>query len=123
MLLLVTNPIDAQGFCSTEAKHALVRRFVDEIEGLLLSGDAHLVIKIHAGESASAYRGAIASSPAASIISIEGEALLETLFPLASAAVVLASTVGLEALLLGKRILMINFTGGADVVPLRRGAA
>ncbi len=112
-LLLITNPIDDQGFCTSQEKKDLVRRFIAETEPLFEDPEFHLAIKIHARESVSQYRALIGSSRSRRRITILGDAPLYSLFSAARAAVVLASTAGLEALLfnLPLAVLEIPSTG------------
>jgi hypothetical protein len=98
-LLLLTNPIDAQGFCSTERKLELVRRFADGVADLLADRSLQLIVKLHGGEDEDSYRAALAESAAATRIEIRREGSLEPLFDQAAAAIVMASTTGLEALM------------------------
>lgn len=98
-LLLLTNPIDDQGFCSTKEKHELVRRFVDHLEPLLNEGEIRLIVKLHAGESFELYESALRGASACHNVVILTDTPLYPLLAVADAAVILASTVGLEALL------------------------
>lgn len=98
-LLFLSNPIDDQGFCTTAEKMALVHRFITEITPLFEEPDFRLLIKLHGRESLAEFKAVAASFPfAAQIVVLQNEPLYP-LFQLATAAIVLASTVGLEALL------------------------
>jgi hypothetical protein len=109
-LLLLTNPIDDQGFCTTEAKLTLVRRFAAGLRPLLEDPTFHLTVKPHARESLSAYGAALSGVLQPERWTVT-EAPLHTLFRTASAAIVLASTVGLEALLAGLPLGVLEIPG------------
>ncbi len=109
-LLLVTNPIDDQGFCTTAEKLALVERFAGGIAPLFRDPGLHLAVKLHARESPRQYRPLFAVLPAGRV-KILGDAPLEELFAASRAAVVMASTVGLEALLHGLRLAVLEIPG------------
>jgi hypothetical protein len=98
-LLFLSNPIDDQGFCTTREKLALVRSFVAGSAALFAVADFRLIMKLHGREAVEDYRAAIADLPYHDRIIVTNAAPLFPLFKLARAAVVLASTVGLEALL------------------------
>lgn len=108
-LLLVSNPIDDQGFCSTGEKLALLRRFVDAVGSALRSGDLKLTLKLHAREGEAPVCHALGElAPAVDIL---GRADLASLFDTHDAVVVLASTVGLEALLAGLPLGVLEIPG------------
>ncbi len=110
-LLFLSNPIDDQGFCTTTEKMALVRRFLAEIAPLFADPDFHLIIKLHGREPVSDFQTAVAASPFAHQITVLGQAPLYPLFTLAQAAIVLASTVGLEALLFNLPLAVLEIPG------------
>lgn len=97
-LLFLSNPIDDQGFCTTAEKMALVQRFLAEIAPLFADPGFHLIIKLHGRESVADFQAVVASS-FPDQITVLGQSPLYPLFTLSQAAVILASTVGLEALL------------------------
>jgi hypothetical protein len=99
ILTLLTNPIDDQGFCSTAEKLDLVARFARSIAGLLAADDTTLVMKLHARESAKEYRAALREMSLGKSIKVAEDVPLYPLLAASSAAVTLASTAGLEALL------------------------
>src|SRR5581483_8057135 len=98
-LLLLSNPIDDQGFCTTKEKVSLIRQFVHEIEPLFKEPDFHLIIKLHGRESEHDFWQVTNGLPIANRVKILKDAQLYPLFALSQAAVILASTAGLEALL------------------------
>ncbi len=109
-LLLLTNPIDDQGFCSHDEKLTLIRRFGAGVAPLLASGTLRLILKLHPRESPQEYRQALAGV-APDAIKITEDSSLPALFSDADAAVVLASTVGLEALLDGLPLGVVEIPG------------
>lgn len=114
-LLFLSNPIDDQGFCSTDDKLALFAAFVRA------AGDAKLpvVAKLHPREDVAAFRKA---APGANVLDA-GEDLFAVLAA-GRAAVVLASTVGLEALLFGLPLGVLAIPGhGHAFEYVSRGAA
>jgi hypothetical protein len=98
-LLFLSNPIDDQGFCTTAEKMVLIHRFLSEIAPLFADPDFHLILKLHPRESVTDFQATAAAFPFHPQISVLGRVPLYPLFTLATAAIVLASTVGLEALL------------------------
>jgi hypothetical protein len=124
-LLLITNPIDDQGFCSTAEKLALVGRFVASLEPLFATDPAlRLVVKLHARESPAQYAPQLAGLPFADRVEMVTDAPLHPLLAGARAAVILASTVGLEALLFGLPLGVLEIPGAGFVFDyVQRGAA
>ena len=70
ILLLLTNPIDDQGLCTTQEKYALIRRFIEHISPLLVDKKLQLVIKLHGRESLAEYQKVVRSLPYNSAITI-----------------------------------------------------
>jgi hypothetical protein len=100
-LLFLSNPIDDQGFCTTTEKIALIQRFVRECAPLFDDGEFFMILKLHGRESLQDVKAALVSVPFASRTIVTNDAPLYPLFGLGQGAVVLASTVGLEALMFG----------------------
>lgn len=97
--LYLSNPIDDQGFCTTLEKMEIFRRFLKGIEPLFADAEFSLVVKLHTRESVADYESVIAEMPFAERIACFAHGALYPLFTFARAAIVLASTVGLEALM------------------------
>ena len=114
-MLLITNPIDDQGFCTAEEKGALVRRFVDEIAVLIQKQEIRLIVKLHAGERQSDYEQALRGSIVSEQVAIRIDEPLYPLLGTADAAVIMASTVGLEALLFGLPLGVLELPGAGFV--------
>jgi hypothetical protein len=109
-LLLASNPIDDQGFCSHQEKIALIGSFVEQLEPLLADPEFHLAIKLHGRESSQEIRPLIGEAMRERV-SIFTDAPLWELLSAATAVVVLASTVGLEALLCGSPLAVLEIPG------------
>jgi hypothetical protein len=108
-LLYLSNPVDDQGFCSSAAKLSLFATFVQEAAAELRRTGTPLVVKLHPREDLAAFRAAAAGLEAA--VSFAGDAPLFALLGVARAAVVLASTVGLEALAFGVPLAALALPG------------
>ncbi len=111
VLLLVTNPIDDLGLSSTAEKLALVRRFVAGVGALFDDPELTVAVKLHRRESADDYREALADSAPEGRLRILGDEPLYPLLAAAAGVVVIASTVGLEALLLGRPLGVLEIPG------------
>lgn len=98
-LLYLSNPVDDQGFCSTEAKLELFRRFLEVSRSPLARRRIPLAVKLHPREDLASFQR-IAHELAAEVHFL-GDAPLFPVLAAARAAVVLASTAGLEALAFG----------------------
>ncbi|MCL4872097.1 MAG: hypothetical protein KJ063_24310 [Anaerolineae bacterium] len=110
-LLFLSNPIDDQGYCTTAEKLALVQRFLAEITPLFADPGFHLIIKLHARESLAEFQTIAAAASYPHRITVLGQSPLYPLFTVAQAAIVLASTVGLEALLFGLPLAVLEIPG------------
>lgn len=123
-LLLVTNPIDQQGFCSQAAKLQLVGGLVERLAPRLESGSLELELRIHGGEDRSAYAASLATVAAGERVRFAEEGPLHSLLAAADAVAVMASTVGLEALLVGRPLGVLEIPGhGYAHDYVERGAA
>jgi len=109
--LFLSNPIDDQGYCTTDGKLDLIQRFLQEISSLFDDPEFFLVIKLHGRESLEALGTRIEKFPFKSRIIATQDAPLYPLLSLANAAIVFASTVGLEALLMGVPLGVLEIPG------------
>lgn len=122
-ILLVTNPIDAQGFCSRGAKTRLVAGFVGLLREVLESGAARLTIRAHPGESREEYAQALTVEDRGRV-SFDAGGSLDDHLDRCDVAVVMASTVGLEALRRGVPLAVLPTPGYGHVFDyVERGAA
>lgn len=110
-LLLISNPIDDQGFCTTEEKWRLLRRFIEGLAPLFADDEFGLIVKLHGRESADELRARLEGLPFAERVIIFNQTPLYALFSLAAAAVVLASTAGLEALMFNLPLGVLEIPG------------
>ena len=97
-LLYLSNTIDDQGFCTTAEKMGLFQAFLRGARPAAERARRAIVVKLHARESVAAFREAAVG--VANVHVLEDE-LLFAVLAMGHAAVVLASTVGLEALAFG----------------------
>lgn len=122
-VLLITNPIDAQGFCTSAEKRALVANVIRNLRRGLDSEAVGLTIRPHPGEGVEEYRQALAPSDRDLVAFSPGGALEDDLRR-SDVAVVMASTVGLEALLHGVPLAVLPTPGHGFVHDyVERGAA
>ena len=122
-LLLLSNPIDDQGFCTTQEKLDLIRRFVTEIAPLFDDPGFHLIVKLHGRESVRDFEALVNGLPVANRVTVLSAAPLYPLFMLSQAAIVLASTVGLEALFFGLPLGVLEIPGTGFVYDYVSGGA
>jgi hypothetical protein len=111
ILALFTNPIDDQGFCTTRGKLDLVRTFVDRLEPLFDDPEFLLIIKLHGREEKDDYDEICLSSPHAGRIRVLQGGSTYSVFSVATASIVFASSVGLEALLFGSPLGVLEIPG------------
>ncbi|MEM7482272.1 MAG: hypothetical protein AAF481_13935 [Acidobacteriota bacterium] len=107
-LVLLSNPIDDQGFCDHDEKLDLLEGFARAAEPVLAEGDLSLIVRLHPREDAAAVRRRLSRLRS---VEVHSEEPLHDLLGRARAAVVLASTVGLEALLLGCPLGVLEIPG------------
>jgi hypothetical protein len=111
LLLLVSNPVDDQGFCTTKEKLVLFERFLTGLAPLQSTTSLTSVIKLHAREAAADFAAIAHRAGVAERTRILTDAPLPPLLAAASAVVILTSTVGLEALRAGKRLGVLEIPG------------
>lgn len=112
-LLYLSNPIDDQGFCTTAEKMKLFERFLERAAQELVRRGTPLVVKLHPREDVAAYRAAAAGAPLA--VHVADDEPLFAWLAVARGAVVLASTVGLEALRFGVPLGVLPLPGHGHV--------
>ena len=109
-LLFLSNPIETQGLCSATQKLELFRRFLVAAGPLLGRWNRWLIVKLHPGESETEFRRVAAASSYDRIV-VTGTAPLHPLLAVAGQAVVLASTVGVEAICFGVPLGVLEIPG------------
>lgn len=123
-LLFLSNPIDDQGYCTTQAKNALIGNFVRELAPLFEDPTFRLVIKLHGREAMPDLQALVSGLPFCDRVVLLKDVSLYALFQFVQAAVVIASTVGLEALLFGLPLGVLELDGVGFVHDyVRSGAA
>lgn len=110
-LLLATNPIDDQGFCTTREKLELIDRFLDAVEPLILVEGVSLLLRWHSRESGKAYENLLSSRSWGDDVTRANDRTLAEVLGSSTAVVILASTVGLEALAAGKPLGVLEIPG------------
>lgn len=108
---ILTNPIEVWGFCSQSGKMALLESFLDGLDRLFETDGLRVVFKIHRQESLRDYQALIERHRHRERLAVLTDAPLYPLLELSDAAIVLASTVGLEALLLGTPLGVLEIPG------------
>ncbi len=98
---LFSNPIDDQGFCTPAEKMGLVEGFIQKALPMLAARQGKLWIKLHPREDVASFRQLIGANGWEKQVELLSGGLFAIL-KLMDAAVVMASTVGLEALLMGR---------------------
>ena len=103
-VLYVSNPIDHQGFCSEAEKHDLFEQFLIRSAVFFKRTGLRLIVKLHSAEDATAFEEIVARNGAVQHVLFPHDVALYPLFKCANAVVVLASTAGLEAILLDRPV-------------------
>jgi hypothetical protein len=115
VVTLLTNPIDDQGYCTTAEKLSMVAGFFHRTLPVLESEGATLVLKPHARESAREYAEAIGESRIGRRVRVVEHEPIYSILAASDAAVTLASTAGLEALLFGLPLGVLEIPGAGYV--------
>lgn len=123
-IALIMNPIEIQGFGTRDDKHALVSRFLDEAAPVLEELRTPLIVKSHAHEDPAELARVFAQTRAAAWVKVLPDEPLFAVLAAARAAIILTSTVGLEALLFGVPLGMLEIPGHEFAFEyVQRGAA
>lgn len=123
-LAFLSNPIEHQGYGTREDKLALFRQFLDGAAPVLRARNVPVLVKNHLYEDPDDYAKIAAASPLAGQVTIMREGSIFAAIAASRAAVVLTSTVGLEALTCGLPLGVLEIPGhdfAFDYV--QRGAA
>ena len=120
--LFATNPVNTQGLCSEAEKLASFRAFVEQALPVLRQAGLTLAAKLHGSEPESSYRQALGSLVDEVRFLREGN--IHAVLAGCEALVVWASTVGLEGLLHGANLAVLETPGNGHVFDyVERGAA
>ncbi|MBB4080225.1 hypothetical protein GGR28_002855 [Lewinella aquimaris] len=98
---LFSNPIDDQGFCTSEEKEDLLRRFLTKAVPVVERVNGRIWIKLHPREDAASVQQIINNGNWQQTVSLVQGNIFAVL-KVVDVSIVLASTVGLESLLMGK---------------------
>ncbi|NOS90633.1 MAG: hypothetical protein HOP30_01815, partial [Cyclobacteriaceae bacterium] len=109
-ILYVSNPVDDQGFCSHDEKIRLFTTFVQSMKEMMDERDIHLFVRLHPREDLESFKVAAASITTNRIIWAQQFSLFEYLQRM-DLAIVLASTVGLESMMVNVPIGVIKLPG------------
>ena len=102
-----SNPIDDLGFCTTEEKYELVRKFFADSLPVLKETGGEMLVKLHPRESSAAFEAIIQQVGGAEHISLFREQSVFLYLRAVERVVILASTVGLEALALERPVAVL----------------
>jgi hypothetical protein len=105
-VLYVSNPVDDQGFCSLQQKMELFEKFLIGMEPLCLQEHITLLVRLHPRESLEAFK-AVGKNFKMSIRWAQQGSLFQYL-QIVDFTVVLASTVGLESMLMSTPVAVLK---------------
>ncbi|NND04625.1 MAG: hypothetical protein HKN91_17760 [Acidimicrobiia bacterium] len=108
ILALLSNPIDDLGFVTRSEKLALIRDLATASAPMLVERDWHMVIKLHGRESLEACSAAVGSAADGVPVSVVSDCPLYPLLGASRGALTFASSVGLEALLAGVPLAVVE---------------
>ena len=110
-IAFLSNPIELQGYCSKREKLDLFARFLAGAAPVLSAGGIPVIVKNHLYEDPNDYARVAAGSPIPGLVTVLGSVPIFAAIAAARAAVVLASTVGLEALTFGVPLGVMEIPG------------
>jgi glycosyltransferase involved in cell wall biosynthesis len=121
LITLASEPGGSRHLYANEVHH-MVMEILKAIQQL--PTNFHLVIKLRPGEDGVFHRNAVASLDLSDRVTVVQSVDLHELLHASELVIVFASTVGLEAIALGRPLLVVNFTGRPDLVDyVDRGTA
>ena len=100
----LSNPIEIQGYGTAAGRLQIFEKFLAEAEPWLRKRSSAVIVKNHQHEDAAEFRAVASRSTARDLVHVIPDVPLFEALSACSAAVVLTSTVGLEALMFGKPI-------------------
>ena len=110
-LLFLSNPIEFHGYCSIPEKFELIRNFILGLDPLFEDPEFRLIFKLHSHEDPNDFREAAGASAHGDRILIVSNYELYPLLTLADGAVIFSTTAGLEAVLLGVPLGVVDIPG------------
>jgi hypothetical protein len=110
-LLFLSNPIEFHGYCSIQKKFKLIGDFILGLDPLFRDPEFRLVFKLHSHEDPKDFRDVAGASAHANRILIVSDYELYPLLTLADGAVIFSTTAGLEAVLLGVPLGVVDIPG------------
>jgi hypothetical protein len=111
MLLFVSNPVDNQGLCSTREKYRLFSDFLRAARPFLQHTSYQLVVKLHGGESLPDFRALISQEADSDRVKLVSDMPIYPLIYLSRGVIVMASTAGLEAMLMDRPVGVLPIPG------------
>jgi hypothetical protein len=123
-LAFLTNPIELQGYCSKDEKLDLFARFLAGSAPVLKAHGTPVIVKNHLYEDPGEYARVARASPIPELVTVLESVPIFAAIAAARAAVVLTSTVGLEALTFGLPLGVLEIPGHDFAFEyVQRGAA
>jgi hypothetical protein len=113
-LLFLSSAIDDLGFCTTDEKLAIFRRFLRAAVPVLAARQRGVLVKLHPREDPRGFAAVIAECGNPHVHLIRDDHLFAVLAA-GAAAVILPSTVGLEALVFGLPLAVLAIPGHGHV--------
>ena len=110
-IAFLSNPIEIQGYGDKSVRIQCFERFVQAALPVLAERDQALIVKTHAYEDPNDYVAIVRGTAASQRTHILGPMPIFTVLAAAAAGIVMASTVGLEALLFGVPIGVLEIPG------------
>jgi hypothetical protein len=110
-LLFVSNPIDNQGLCSTREKYDLFADFLRAAQPFFETSSYELIVKLHGGDSAPDFKAIIADEAPSNRVKIIFDMPIYPLIHLSRGVIVMASTAGLEAMLMDRPVGVLPVPG------------
>ena len=115
IILYVSNPIDDQGFCSHAVKMKLFAKFLEGLVPHLKQEYIRVAVRLHPRENPQDYQSVWESLALTGYVFFLNEPPLFACLRAVDCAVVLASTVGLEAMLAETPVAVVSIPGHGHV--------
>ena len=123
-IAFLSNPIEIQGYGTKQLKLSLFERFLAAAAPVVRARNIPIIVKNHLHEDPADFARIAAASPIGDLVKVLPAAPIFAAIAAARAAIVLTSTVGLEALTFGVPIGVLEIPGhGYAFEYVQRGAA